>query len=152
MNQKLKYSPIEFWIEFLKVMNAKSELFKNVKPSDRRYLHGRTGISGVVWGQTIGETSVTTELYIHGPNKEKNKFIFDELIRSKVEIEKEFGEAIEWASLNNKVACRIKRRKLVNVNCTNQDDWNRMIDFMVYGMLRMEKAFKEPLARVKLRL
>ncbi|MBK7653572.1 MAG: hypothetical protein IPJ20_26580 [Flammeovirgaceae bacterium] len=46
----------------------------------------------------------------------------------------------------------LKRRKMENVNCLNKEDWNRMIDFMVYGVIRMEKAFREPLARVKLKL
>jgi len=133
-------------------MNQHSDIYRNVKTSERRYLHGRTGISGVVWGQTIGETSVTTELYIHGALKKKNKSIFAQLIKRQEEIEKQFDEAIEWARLDDKVASRIKRRKLENVNCTNKEDWNRMIDFMVYGILRMEKAFREPLARIKLEL
>jgi len=152
MKAKLKHSPVPFWIEFLKVMNQNSDLFKDVKPSERRYLHGRTGISGADWSQTIGESSVTTEIYIHHKSKERNKFIFDELNKSIKVIETSFGESIEWARLDEGDASRIKRRKLEGVNCLNKDDWNRMIDFMVYGMLRMEKAFKEPLAKVKLKL
>jgi Domain of unknown function (DUF4268) len=149
---KLKDSPTEFWIEFLKEMNQNSEIYKDVNPSELRYIHGKTGIAGVVWGQTIGRSSVTTEIYINGPKREKNKFIFDELIESKEEIEKQLGERFDWDRLDEKSACRIKRFKLENVNPTNKDDWNRMIDFMVYGMLRMEKAFKEPLEKVKLKL
>jgi len=68
------------------------------------------------------------------------------------EIEKRFGESIDWARLDDKIACRIKRRKFQNVNCLNKDDWNRMIDFMIDGMLRMEKAFREPLEKIKFKL
>lgn len=75
--------------------------------------------------------------------------IFDELKKSKKDIEKQFGELIDWDRLDSKIDCRIKRRKLEKVNCFNSDDWNRMIDFMVYGVIRMEKAFNEPLARIK---
>lgn len=146
---KLKDSTTEFWIAFLEVMNQHSEIYEDVKPSERRYLHGRSSIAGVIWGQTIGESSVTTELYLHHKDQDRNKLIYDELIKGKKEIENSFGEKIEWARLDAKIDSRIKRRKLENVNCLNKDDWNRMIDFMVYGMLRMEKAFKEPLARVK---
>ncbi len=152
MNERLKHYPIEFWIEFLKVMNQNSEIYKDAKPSERRYLHGHSGISGVIWGQTIGESSVTTELYLHHKDQARNKTIYDELIKSKREIENIFGEAIEWSRLDAKIDSRIKRRKLENVNCTNKDDWNRMIDFMVYGVVRMEKAFREPLVRVKFKL
>jgi hypothetical protein len=144
-------SPVAFWEEFLKVMNQNSDLFKDVKPSERRYIHGSV-ISGVEWGQTIGESAVTTEIYLHHKSKERNKLIFDELIKSRKEIEKQFGESIDWARLDDKCACRIKRRKMENVNCLNKEDWNRMIDFMVYGVIRMEKAFRKPLARVKLKL
>ncbi len=152
MKDILKHSPIEFWTEFLKVMNQHSEIYKDVKPTERRYLHGHSGIAGVIWGQTIGESSVTTEIYLHHKDQDRNKLIYDELKKSKIEIENNFGEAIDWARLDDKIDSRIKRRKLENVNCTNKDDWNRMIDFMVYGMLRMEKAFKGPLARVKAKL
>lgn len=152
MKTKLKHSPVEFWIEFLKVMNQHSNIYQDVKPSERRYLHGSSGIAGVIWGQTIGEKCVTTEIYLHHKEQDRNKIIYDELKKSKIEIENSFGEMIDWARLDDKIDSRIKRRKLENVNCLNQDDWNRMIDFMVYGMLRMEKAFKEPLAKVKLML
>lgn len=82
---------------------------------------------------------------------EENKFVFDELLKSREEIEKQFGEKLTWERLDNKKACRIKHQ-LDNVDYFNKDDWNKMIEFMVDGMLRLEKAFKEPLAKVRLRL
>ena len=93
---------------------------------------------------------VTTELYLHHKDKDRNKFIFDELIKDRHRIEKQFGESIDWARLDDRDASRIKRRTMENVDWRNKEDWNRMIDFMVYGVIRMEKTFREPLARVKL--
>lgn len=149
---KLKDSPAEFWKEFLKKMNEKSTLFHHVNPSERKYILGLTGISGILWGQSIVKSAASTEIYLGRKSKEKNKFIFDELIKSKEEIEKQFGESLNWERLDNKDACRIRGPMMENVNYTNKDDWSKMIGFMVDSILRMEKAFKEPLSRVKLKL
>lgn len=142
---------IEFWKEFLKVMNQKSSLFQNVNPSKDNWITGRTGISGIHLNLSISNYYARPELYMSRSIGEENKFVFDELFRNKEEIEKQFGEKLTWERLDNKKACRIKHQ-LDNADYFNKDDWNRMIEFMVDGMLRMERAFKEPLAKVRLRL
>ena len=85
-------------------------------------------------------------------SKEENKFIFNELISSRKEIEKEFGETLNWERLDDKDASRIIGPVMENVSFLKRDDWTKMIDFMIDSILRMEKAFKEPLQRVKSRL
>lgn len=142
---------LEFWKEFLKVMNQKSTLFQNVNPSKDNWITGRTGISGIHLNLSISNYYARPELYMSRGVGEENKFVFDELLKSKEEIEKQFGEALTWERLDNKKACRIKHQ-LDNVDYFNKDDWSKMIEFMVDGMLRMEKAFKEPLSKVRLRL
>ena len=47
-----KESPVLFWEEFLKVMNENSNLFRDVKSWERKYIHGLRG-SGADWSQTI---------------------------------------------------------------------------------------------------
>lgn len=142
---------IEFWKDFLKAINAKSALYQNVNPSKDNWINGRTGISGIGLNSVISNYYARTEVYMQRSVREENKFVFDELCKNKQEIERDFGAALTWERLEKKKASRIKY-ELENVDYFNKDDWPKMIAFMVDGVLRMEKAFKEPLARIKPKL
>lgn len=149
--QKSQDSPLEFWKEFLKIMNQKSPLYQNLSPSESNWLTGRTGISRVNLSPTIRKSFVRVELYISRGSKEENKEIFDELEMNREKIDKDFGAPLSWERLDNKKASSI-RYKMEDVDYTDKDDWPKMIEFMVDGVLRMEKAFREPLVKVKLKL
>lgn len=56
-----------------------------------------------------------------------------------------------WERLDHKKASRIKH-ELDNVDYFNKENWPKMIDFIADGIERMEKAFKEPLVKVKQKL
>lgn len=90
-------------------------------------------------------------MYINKGKKELNKLIFDELFSKKSEIEKTFGDALEWERLDEKVTCRIKH-ELNDVDYFNRDDWKKMIAFMIDSMLRLEKSFREPISIMKQKL
>ena len=152
--EQLKDSVVEFWTEFLKKMNLKSLLFKKLKPSalERKYIHGLTDISGVSCALSIVKSSARPELYIDTKSQRKNKIIFDQLGDAKNEIQKQFGESFEWKRLNDRDASRIIAPIMVNVSFLNKDDRSKMIDFMIDSILRMEKAFKEPLLSIKSKL
>jgi hypothetical protein len=59
-------------------------------------------------------------------------------------IEANFGNTLEWDRMDDKVTCRIKS-ELKDVNCFEQDDWDKMIKYLIDSSTRMEKAFKEPI-------
>ena len=77
---------------------------------------------------------------------EENKFIFDKLLAQKETIENETG-ALEWERLDDKKACRIKQ-ELDNVNLYEKDDWEKMSNFMIDSMLKLEPAFRKPLNKI----
>ncbi|MBI5696429.1 MAG: DUF4268 domain-containing protein [Nitrospirae bacterium] len=145
------YFRLEFWNALFKVMNAKSEMFRNVSPSKSNWIVTGAGVSGVGLTFVISHSFARTELYMARPSKEDNKLIFDELKKHESEIEAAFGDKLEWERLDDKKASRIKF-ELKGVDVFNKDDWPKMVDFMVDGMIRMEKAFKEHLARINKKL
>jgi hypothetical protein len=67
-----------------------------------------TGVGGFRWGMSfaLGER-VRTELYITTGDGERNTQILDKLYEDRSDIEREFGESLEWERLEEKQACRI---------------------------------------------
>ena len=137
---------VEFWKELLPKFNLKTNLFINVNPSKDNWISAGSGVSGVVFDFVISKNYARTEVYMSKSNTDENKFIFDKLCQQKDEIEKQTG-SLEWERLNDKKACRIKQ-ELTNVSLYEKDDWNKMIDFMMDSMLKMESAFKKPLQKI----
>lgn len=134
---------IEFWKLLLPKVNAKITLFANVSPSKDNWISAGSGVRGVGFVFSIARNYARTEVYMSRSNTEENKFVFDKLLQQKDEIEKQTG-ALEWDRLENKIACRIKH-ELRNVSLYEKEDWNKMIDFLVTSMVKMEMAFKKPL-------
>jgi len=145
------YQRMEFWKMLLSEMNSKSALFQNVNPAKEQWLSAGAGLSGVAFNFVAGQNYVRTEVYIARPVAEENKFIYDELYKLKETIEANFGGDLEWGRLDDKKASRIKH-KMVNVNFYNQEEWGKMIAFMVDSMVRMEKAFKSTLVDINQKL
>jgi hypothetical protein len=149
---KLRYSlRLEFWKELLKEINKQPNSFQNCSPKKENWITSGSGISGVTFNFVISNYYARTEVYINKSSKELNKFIFDELLSKKSEIEKIFGDNLQWERLDNKKACRIKH-ELNDVHYFNRDDWNKMIAFMIDSMQRLEKSFRDPIQKLKIKL
>ena len=145
------YLRLEFWKMLLKEMNSRSSMFQNVNPSKDHWLTAGGGVSGIGFNFVVSRNYARTELLIARPNMKENKFIFDELVKIKDSIEAEVDTAFEWERLDDKKSSRIKH-ELLEVSFYNRDDWEKIIEFMVDGMVRMEKALKEPLRKINQKL
>ena len=91
------------------------------------------------------------ELYIDRgkESEEENKTIFDQLMRYKESIEAEFGGPLEWQRLEGRRACRI--RKTISVGgYLDEDKWPEVHESMVDAMVRLEKALKPYIQKLKI--
>ncbi len=132
---------IEFWKALLeKVNKSETRLFQNISPSKDNWITGSTGMSGVSLVFVISRTSCRSALYISRGVTEENKSIFDQLFAKKDQIESDFGGTLNWERSDTKKQCRISF-DLHDVNCYDKDDWDKMMDFMIDGMIRLERAF-----------
>lgn len=136
----------EFWRELLNKFNIKSQLFSNISPSKDNWISAGSGLSGVGFNFVIGKSYARTEVYMSRSSAEENKFIFDKLYQQKENIEQQTG-ALIWERLDTKKASRIKQ-ELNNVSLYEKEDWNKMMNFMMASMLKIEPAFKEPLHKI----
>ena len=69
----------------------------------------------------------------------------------KEEIENKFGEQLSWERLDEKRASRIKYED-PDSNVFEKDQWDKMTEFLIDGMIRFEAAMKEPLKKVNRKL
>jgi hypothetical protein len=139
----------KFWTQFLEEMNKQSTLCQNIGSTTKDNWMGiGIGKSGIGLNIVISRSYARTEIYINRGDIEENKDTFDKLAASKDAIEKAFGGPLIWERMESKVTSRIKHQ-LDGVNVFNEDDWPKMIAFLIDGAIRMHKAFKEPVQNLK---
>jgi hypothetical protein len=138
----------DFWAMFIEESNKKNGLFHNRSPSKESWMSKSGGLSGVGYGVVISRTFARTELYIDTGEKEENKKLFNYLEGEKEEIEKEIGYKLTWERLDEKRASRIKY-ELEGVNIDIEEDWNKMIDFLIENSEKFEKVFSKRISALK---
>jgi hypothetical protein len=137
----------EVWTEVIEGMAAKSSLFQNISPGTKSWIGASSGvIRGVGFNFGAGKRYGRAELYIDRGKVEENKFIFDQLYERRASIQKVFGNELTWERLDDKRASRIKYEMPGTIY--EPDQRPALINFMTDAMIRMEHAFKEPLADI----
>lgn len=109
-----------------------------------------TGVKGFVYGTSFARAErVRTELYIDTGKGERNKEILCQLKASQAEIEREFGESLEWDEMSEKRAVRIAVYRQGSIEDDSKTlveikDWaiERLLKFKAVFENRI-KAFKE---------
>ncbi len=100
-----------------------------------------SGFSGISYGMSFAmNRRAKTEVYIDIGNAEENKSLFEGLMRSKQELEKEFGEALEWEPLDEKKACRVAlyRAGSIEDDPRTRDD---IRDWAIDRLLKFKSVF-----------
>lgn len=140
----------QFWTQFINESNKRSTLCKNLSPSTDSWIGVALGTSGVSLNLVVSKNYGRAEIYINKGDIQTNKQVFDYFYKSKKDIEKVFGGHLVWERMDDRVTSRIKYQ-LDGVNVFNEKDWQKMNEFMVEGAIKLHKAFKEPVQRLKLK-
>ena len=142
---KERYSTrLNFWTLYLKEISKVTTLYQNVSPGKDHWIGAGSGMSYVGYNSVATRNYIRIELYINSGDKDNNKAIFDSLFAKKNHIESEFGQALVWERLDDKITARIKY-ELTGVSIFNEEDWNKMIAFMVQVVPKFEAVFKKPI-------
>lgn len=140
----------QFWTGLLEGAGTKTKLHANISPSQHGYIGTGAGKYGLGYNYVIRKNDGDAELYIdRGKEGEaENKAIFDKLAESKDAIEAAFGGSLDWQRLDGKRACRIKK----NIDLGGYRDeskWPEIQAAMIDAMIRLEKALKPHIAKLK---
>jgi uncharacterized protein with ParB-like and HNH nuclease domain len=129
----------KYWQQLLPLLNH-TDLFVNLQPSKSQWLSTGAGFSGIVYTMVITKSFIRIELATVSSSKELNKSYFKKLYNNKEEIEKAFGNQLEWEELPDNKMSRIKF-ELQDANLFNEKHWVRMNEFFVTYVPIFEKAF-----------
>lgn len=139
----------KFWTQLLEKAKVVTKLHANRSPTKDNYLSGPSGKMGLGFNYVIGSNYGRVELYIDRgkDSEEENLKIFKQLEAKKEAIEKEFGEPLEWESLEGKRACRIKK-EYNDGGWADEKKWSDIQDKMIGAMIKLEKALKPHIAKL----
>jgi hypothetical protein len=143
----------EFWRELKRALEGRTSRFNDINPGPYGWFGAGSGVRGVAFNFGASRTYGRVEIYIdrdRGDDDEENKFIYDQLYAQKDAIQAAFGGALTWEPLEGRRACRIKVDTEGNIS--DRDQWPTMIEFMTNAMVKLENAFKEPLATISRKL
>lgn len=139
----------DFWTQLLPKLKGKTPIFQNSSPTKDHWLSaGGTNIRHARYSLLITKTYAGVQLEFGRPNKDENKKLFDELLKFKTQIETAFGQPLNWERSDDTISSRIGYY-LEGVNIFNNDDWDRITNFLTTNIIKFEMALKQPLIDIK---
>ena len=134
----------EFFQKLIDTMREEHQFTKYRKAKTKSWINFSSGISGVVWGAAFGHRGVARiELYLDR-KIDWNKSIFDDLSRSKTEIQSEFERELKWERMDSKKACRISITREGSID-DDDDALEDLRDWMESHLLKFKKVFQSRL-------
>ena len=132
-----------FSTQLLERARDRTALHANISPSQRATISTAVQ-SGLFLRYVIQQHTSDIELYIdRGRDADsENEKIFNIFQKSKDEIEETFGGVLEWPLLKEQRSCRIKKQFSLGGYRNDEEEWSKIQDAMIDGMIRLEKAFR----------
>ena len=140
----------EFWKSLLEKSKKKTSLHSSISPGIANWIGTSSGVR-MGLNYAVTDKYGQAELYIDGGKEsdEENKRIFDELISHRSEIDKEFGDKLNWDRLEDRRACRISKR-FDYAGLNDPDKWDKLQEDMIDAMIRLDKALKKHIKALKI--
>jgi hypothetical protein len=138
---------LAFWEMALEAFkNSDCDLFENINPAKDHWLSAGSGVRSMPFSLIFGTKEARVQFNMTRGNAEVNKFVFRQLHARKDQIEKAFGDKLDWRPMENKTSCRIVYRQ--EVEGYNRDNWPGIIAWMVEKMTALQRALDEPLKQL----
>jgi len=141
----------KFWSQLLEKAKQKTKLHSNRSPGKDSWISAGAGKSGLGFNYAVRQHDAQIELYINRDREtgEGNKEIFNQLYEKKEQIERDFGASLEWEKLEQKKACRIRKR-IEGGGYKDEDKWDDIHEQMINTMIKFEKAVKSHIKNLKI--
>lgn len=140
-NNSTKQFRYDYWTAFNNYAFTDDEFAKNFnqrKVNTDHWMNLSVGSSScyITISQIKKRNELSVELYIA-----EDKSLFNKLLQSKDEIEKEIGFALDWRELPDKKASRIIIEKSADLE--NKNMWSQQFEWIMNACLKIKKVFKK---------
>ncbi|MCF6228837.1 MAG: DUF4268 domain-containing protein, partial [Planctomycetes bacterium] len=140
----------EFWEMLLRHANSKSKLHSSTSPSKDGWIAASSGLGGVYFNYVLSKSGTRVDLYMMRNNAAENKAVFDNLLRQKEQIEREFGTELFWQRLDDKIASRISFT-IKGSGRASPEIWeSETVPSLAETMIKFHKAVIGPLKEIRL--
>ncbi len=139
----------EFWIQALDGMkqNDEFDLYNGVSPSINTELNAGSGLDACPFRLVFTKKAARVALVISRADKDENKRVFDKLKSQREEIEKDFGDTLDWERSDEKKQSSIEYRKVFDGQ--NREEWPKIIDWMIVSMSKFESVIRPLIQEIK---
>lgn len=132
---------LEFFQQLLQRSNARISIFRNVSPVGyQQWVNAGAGKSGLLWSYTIRKNDAYANLVLCA-DPETNLERFKRLQAKREEIDKDFGEPLDWDLKENRKHQQIKSWSKVG-GLDNQEKWPEIQDDLVRRMECLVKVLR----------
>ena len=129
-----------FWQGLLALAESKTDLHRNISPTEYHWIGTGSGLGGVSYNYVIRQHAGTVEVFFGRKDAASNKRMFDELHAHKAEIEQSFGDSLVWERLEGKLGSKIAFYVEVGGYQDNEEIWSAVQEAMVDAMIRLERS------------
>ena len=139
----------QWWTQLIALPGAK--LHAHITPGTYSWLGVSCGVRGLNFNYSVTKADCGVEVYIdRGKDcEEENEMIFDQLLKSKEQIESNIHFPISWQRLDGRRACRL-RIDLAGGYRTPETEWTAIQEKVTQAMTQLEAAMKPVLKNLKL--
>ncbi|TIH19255.1 DUF4268 domain-containing protein [Marinifilum sp. JC120] len=142
--KKVNSIRLKFWEQLLRYLRESScNIYDNISPSHDHWSNAGSGVGGAPYALIFGKKLIRIELTLNNASQKINKMMFDELYKSKSEIEEAFGKELTWERLDNKKSSRVKFEEAIDGY--NEENWPYINNWMFENLQKIEVAIKSPL-------
>lgn len=147
-----RYGIRKRWWTTLVERSAKvSRLHAHITPGEYSWIGASTGMRGLNWNYTVNQEQCGAELYIDRGRDadQENKRLFDQLEAHRIEVEQSFGGPLSWERLEAKRASRVRFNSQAGGYRAPDEEWPAIQDGIISAMVRLERALKSHVARLR---
>ena len=138
----------EYWTLALEGLRASSvSLYQNISPSNDHWLSAGSGIAACPYRLIFSKKELRVEFAFARSEQADNKWLFDELIKRKTEIETAFGAELVWLRLDEFKESRLYFAFPCDGYQT--ESWPEYVKWHVEHIQRLENALKQPLTDIR---
>lgn len=138
-----------FWAQLIDRSREKTQLLVNRSTTTDHWLDAGIGRAGFHMSFSLTEDRARVECYIR-PGKEGDdpeKKAFHTLLSQRAEIEKAFGDSLDWQELPGRIGSRICKDMEEGWR-TPEDQWTSLQDKMIETGIRLERALRDPIRKL----